>query len=77
MIIHEYRTPNMSIYHVDLYRLNEEESTNLEIWELIKYRNSLVLVEWYEHAPKSMFEEYVLVEIDVLSDRERSISIYL
>ena len=49
-IVHQYEAPTSPVYHVDLYRLeNERELTNVG-WDDIVASHALVLVEWAERA---------------------------
>ncbi len=48
-LVHEYTGPHVKLYHLDLYRLNEErELLTLGIAEMAAEPNSLVLIEWGE-----------------------------
>ncbi|HKS05397.1 MAG TPA: tRNA (adenosine(37)-N6)-threonylcarbamoyltransferase complex ATPase subunit type 1 TsaE [Gemmatimonadaceae bacterium] len=49
-LVHQYVTRSGLVYHVDLFRLeNEEELTNLD-WDGIVSSDAIVLVEWPERA---------------------------
>lgn len=49
-LVHEYRGARTPVYHLDLYRLrNEDELTNIG-WDDIISAQALVLVEWPERA---------------------------
>jgi tRNA threonylcarbamoyladenosine biosynthesis protein TsaE len=51
-LVHEYRGPKVSLYHLDLYRLEtEKELATLGIEEMINEPDALVLVEWGERFP--------------------------
>ena len=48
-LIHEYRGPQLTVYHVDLYRINtERELATLGLDELFADEGNLVLIEWGE-----------------------------
>lgn len=48
-LVHEYRGPKVTIYHLDLYRLEtERELATLGIDEMAAQPDALVLVEWGE-----------------------------
>ncbi len=74
-IIHHYRHGDLNLYHIDLYRLTPEEVDRLEIWDIVGEGNNLVLVEWYEHAPEGLFDSYWLVDIEMIDENTRKISI--
>ena len=46
-LVHEYQGRSMRIFHLDLYRLEQErEIEGIGLWELLDERDALVLVEW-------------------------------
>src|SRR5262245_17137570 len=48
-LIHEYRGPEISIYHVDLYRIDKlRELDTLGLDEILAGAGNLVLMEWGE-----------------------------
>src|SRR5438552_14083215 len=50
-LVHEYRSPNVNLYHIDLYRVDTpRELETLGIDDLIA-ENSLLLIEWGEKFP--------------------------
>ncbi len=61
-LIHEYGEPAI-VYHIDLYRLDEErEVASLGIEELLS-RDALVLVEWGERFPRLWPEDHYEIHI--------------
>ncbi len=51
-LIHEYKGPNISIYHIDLYRIDtQRELETLGIDDLFA-PDSLLLIEWGEKFPR-------------------------
>ncbi len=65
-IINEYRYPEGLIYHIDLYRLaNEEEAVRAGVEDCL-YSNQICLVEWPERAsaifPPDTLEVYLSVK---------------
>jgi len=51
-LVHEYVGPKVTVYHLDLYRLEtEKEIAALGIEEMAEQPNALVLVEWGERFP--------------------------
>jgi tRNA threonylcarbamoyladenosine biosynthesis protein TsaE len=48
-LVHEYQGPRVHLFHLDLYRIeNERALATLGIEEMIAAPNALVLVEWGE-----------------------------
>jgi tRNA threonylcarbamoyladenosine biosynthesis protein TsaE len=53
-LVHRYDAPKSPVYHVDLYRLdNESQLTNIG-WDDILVERALVIVEWPERAGDRM-----------------------
>ena len=51
-LLHEYRGPKVTVYHLDLYRLEEEaQIAVLGLEEMAAEPDALVLVEWGERFP--------------------------
>ena len=66
------------IYHIDLYRLNDEEEIRQAGVEDCLYSGAICFVEWPQKAPAELYDENsVDVVIKPLSDTERLIEIVL
>jgi tRNA threonylcarbamoyladenosine biosynthesis protein TsaE len=78
-IINEYALPgddnDSKFYHIDLYRLKDEEEVINAGVEDCMYSGSVCMVEWPEKALHLFDENTVHVFVDVMSDRERVITI--
>ena len=74
-LIHEYRGPDATVFHIDLYRIDtQRELDTLGIEDLFDQRN-VVLIEWGEKFPQ--FERGRDVEISLTrsGDSDRTIKI--
>ncbi len=74
-IIHQHKGGNLTLYHIDLYRLSPEEVERLEIWDIVSDGENIVLVEWYEHAPRELFDRYYLIQMEIIDENSRKITI--
>jgi len=75
-LIHEYRAPQMSVYHIDLYRIDTpRELATLGLDELMNDERNLVLIEWGEKFPSLVKQRDVEIEIDRLSPEQRKIQV--
>lgn len=77
-LVNEYRGTPLSVFHFDMYRINDED----ELWSIGFYdyldRKGICLVEWSENIPFALPESYLKVEISKVSpDRtdDRTINI--
>ena len=51
-LVHEYNGRKLTVYHLDLYRLeNDSQLEALGISEMLDRQDALVLVEWGERFP--------------------------
>ena len=74
-LINEYTSPGGSIYHIDLYRLDDEEEAVRAGVEDCLYSGKTCLVEWPEKAPSIFPEDTIHVFIELLSDNTRRLII--
>jgi tRNA threonylcarbamoyladenosine biosynthesis protein TsaE len=74
-IINEYRYPPCEkIFHIDLYRLKDEEEALRAGVEDILYSGSICLVEWPDRAPGIFPPETVHIRIEVPDPFTRKIT---
>jgi len=73
-LVNIYETPSGSLYHIDLYRLdNSKEQYSVGLDEILG-EPGFVVIEWSEKL-KIPVSEYLLVDIRVLDDDSREISL--
>lgn len=75
-LIHEYRGPEVYVYHVDLYRVDTpRELDTLGLDELFAEEGNLVLLEWGEKFPRFQKERDVEIVLERRADQERKITV--
>jgi tRNA threonylcarbamoyladenosine biosynthesis protein TsaE len=78
-IINEYvykeNNEEKSIYHIDLYRLKDEQEIIQAGVEDCIYSNQICFVEWPDKAPQLFDENTVHVTIELVNETERNITI--
>lgn len=75
-LIHEYRGPGTTVYHVDLYRIEtERELYTLGLDDLLDDPRSVVLIEWGEKFPRLVRERDVEIAIERVGETERRITV--
>lgn len=63
------------IYHIDLYRIeNEETIENLGIFEYL-YGEGISLIEWAERIEKKLPSKKIIIKIKILGKNEREFEI--
>jgi tRNA threonylcarbamoyladenosine biosynthesis protein TsaE len=74
-IINEYKSPESSIFHIDLYRLKDaEEAVQAGVEECL-YSGNICLVEWPERAAAIFPESTVHVYLEVVDEETRNLRI--
>ena len=74
-LIHEYRGPKATLYHIDLYRVDTpRQLETLGIDDLIA-DNSILLIEWGEKFPRFERERDVEIAIERVAENERQVRI--
>jgi len=75
-LIHEYRGPDVTLYHVDLYRIEtERELATLGLDELFACEGNLVVIEWGEKFPRLVAECDAEIRIERVGETERKITV--
>jgi tRNA threonylcarbamoyladenosine biosynthesis protein TsaE len=72
-IINEYRYPGGTIYHMDLYRLKDEEEALRAGVEDALYSNEICLVEWPDRAPGIFPDTTLVISLEFLDEKTRKI----
>lgn len=73
-LMNEYPT-NPPVYHFDMYRLEYPEQLYDIGYDEYIYSNGISLIEWSERMEHLHPDEYILVEIERISESDRQISI--
>jgi tRNA threonylcarbamoyladenosine biosynthesis protein TsaE len=73
-IINEYAYPGGKIYHIDLYRLRDEEEALRAGVEDVLYSGELCLVEWPDRAPGIFPPATVALQIAAIDPETRKIT---
>ena len=76
-IINEYRSAQGTIYHIDLYRLKDENEAIAAGVEECLYSGNLCLVEWPEITPGLFPDNTVHCYLTITGNNERMLQIKL
>jgi tRNA threonylcarbamoyladenosine biosynthesis protein TsaE len=72
-LIHEYRGPFVTLYHIDLYRIDtERELETLGLDDLLA-PNCILLIEWGEKFPRLRRDRNVEITLERTGETERKI----
>lgn len=79
VIMKNYAIPNSKkkVYHLDLYRLNQDwEVLDLGIMDIIENQDNIILVEWASKTPKLWVNiSNTMINFEVINSTERIIKI--
>jgi tRNA threonylcarbamoyladenosine biosynthesis protein TsaE len=75
-LVHEYRGPLATLYHIDLYRVDTlRQLETLGLDDLIT-QNSILLIEWGEKFPRFVQERDVEIALDRINEQSRRIHVF-
>jgi tRNA threonylcarbamoyladenosine biosynthesis protein TsaE len=74
-IINEYAYPGGTIYHIDLYRIKDEEEALRAGVEDCLYSGEIWLVEWPERAPGIFPPASLWLQLDTVDKTRRKIRV--
>jgi len=74
-LVHEYRGPTASLYHIDLYRVDTpRELQTLGLDDLVA-ENSILLIEWGEKFSRFERERNVEIVLETVGENDRRIRV--
>ena len=72
-LVHEYRGPRATLYHIDLYRIDtERELETLGLDDLLS-SDSILLIEWGEKFPRFVRDRDVEIVLERVGEDDRRI----
>lgn len=74
-LIHEYRGPGITLYHIDLYRIDTQRELDTLALDDLMGRNTILLMEWGEKFERFRRERDVEIAIEHLGGDERRITL--
>lgn len=72
-LIHEYRGPSATVYHIDLYRIDTPKELDTLALDDLMTENSVLLIEWGEKFERFRKGRDVEIVLERVSDGERRI----
>ena len=74
-LIHEYRGPSATLYHIDLYRIDTPRELETLGLDDLMTENSVLLIEWGEKFKRFQRERDYEIALNRISDTERAIAL--
>lgn len=62
-----------TIYHIDAYRINEDDLLNLAWEEITRNKENIVILEWPEKVEKILPDHAIKIELQWLDENRRKI----
>jgi tRNA threonylcarbamoyladenosine biosynthesis protein TsaE len=74
-LIHEYRGPEVNLFHIDLYRVDTPRQLETLGLDDLMTENSILLIEWGEKFARFERERDIEIALERVSEDERRIRI--
>ena len=74
-LVHEYRGPEVSLFHIDLYRIETAKRAGNPGLDDFMGENNLLLIEWGEKFPRFDRERDVEIALERIGEDERRIQV--
>jgi tRNA threonylcarbamoyladenosine biosynthesis protein TsaE len=72
-LVHEYRGPHITLYHIDLYRIDTQRDLETLGLDDLLAPNSILLIEWGEKFPRLQRDQNVEITLERVGETERRI----
>jgi tRNA threonylcarbamoyladenosine biosynthesis protein TsaE len=74
-LIHEYRGPSVSVYHIDLYRIDTQRELETLGLDDLMTENSVLLIEWGEKFARFQRERDIEITIERTGEYGRQMKV--
>lgn len=74
-LVHEYRGPQATLYHIDLYRVDTPRELETLALDDLRSENSILLIEWGEKFPRLVQERDMEISLESAGETARHIRI--
>ncbi len=75
-LIHEYRGPRATLYHIDLYRIDTQRELDTLALDDLRGEDSILLIEWGEKFPRFVRERDVEIVLERKGECTRVVTLY-
>jgi len=75
-LVRQYGTGRLSFYHIDLYRLKENEIFNIGIEDFLYAKDTITMIEWGEKI-EDCIPSYIKIVFSLLDNNVRKIDFSL
>ena len=72
-LVHEYHGPDITLYHIDLYRIDTQRDLETLGLDDLLAPNSILLIEWGEKFPRLQRYQNLEITLERVGETERRI----
>jgi len=72
-LVHEYRGPRATLYHIDLYRVDTQRELDTLALDDLLAPNCILLIEWGEKFPRFQRDKNVEITLERVGETDRRI----
>jgi tRNA threonylcarbamoyladenosine biosynthesis protein TsaE len=72
-LVHEYRGPRITLYHIDLYRIDTQRDLETLGLDDLLAPNCILLIEWGEKFPRLQRDQNVEITLERVGENDRKI----
>src|SRR5882757_7444988 len=72
-LIHEYRGPRVSLFHIDLYRIDTQRELDTLALDDLMGEDSILLIEWGEKFARFVRERDLEIGLEQVGETDRKI----
>ncbi len=76
-LVHEYRGPTVTLYHIDLYRVDTPRELETLGLDDLMTENSILLIEWGEKFARFRDERDVEIALEQTSENGRRVKVII
>lgn len=73
--IREHQLPERKFYHLDLYRINDQDLINQEVRELIENTGDIIVIEWSEKLDFTISRPKIEILLEYIDPTTRKATI--
>ena len=74
-LLKKYQNKNITLYHADLFRLEEGEMFNLGFEEMLEDQDAILLIEWPGPAKNFFPKDRIEITVTLLEGDKRNITL--
>lgn len=75
-LVHEYKGENITLYHFDMYRINDFNDLYSTGYFDYLDLNQIICIEWSENISGILEDNTIIVDIQTIDENTRKIKIY-